>query len=93
MAAARPRGELDAEQASLLEVIARGLDTAEALARAGLSPEQGLAALGSLELGGHIRREPGEGLRDSLRKPPRPPRLTSGDGTTADPAGALDRRL
>jgi DNA processing protein len=59
MAAARPRGELDAEQTRLLEVIARGLDTPDALARAGLSPEQGLAALGSLELGGHIRREPG----------------------------------
>jgi DNA processing protein len=58
-AAARPRGDLDPEHARLLGVIAGGVDTADALARAGLSVEQGLAALASLELGGHIRREPG----------------------------------
>jgi DNA processing protein len=59
IAAQRPKGELDPEHATLLEKIAGGLDTPEALARSGLSVERGLAALASLELGGHIRREPG----------------------------------
>jgi DNA processing protein len=58
-AAARPKAELDPEDAKLLDVIAGGVDTAEALARAGLSVERGLAALASLELAGYIRREPG----------------------------------
>jgi DNA processing protein len=58
-AAPRLAGELDPEHARLLAEIAGGLDTPEALARAGLSVEQGLAALASLELGGHIRRDPG----------------------------------
>lgn len=53
------RPELDAEQRSLLGAIAAGHDTSDALARAGVSPQQGLVELASLELGGYIRRGPG----------------------------------
>lgn len=53
------RPELAAELRVLLAAIADGHDTACALARAGLPPEQGLAALAALELAGHVRREPG----------------------------------
>jgi len=40
----------------LLEAISAGHETAAALARAGFSPDQGLAALAALELGGFVRR-------------------------------------
>jgi DNA processing protein len=40
----------------LLAAIADGHDTAAALARAGFRPDQGLAALAELELGGFVRR-------------------------------------
>jgi DNA processing protein len=53
------RPELAAEPARLLEAIAAGHDTAAALVRAGLAPEQGLAALASLELAGYVRRGAG----------------------------------
>jgi DNA processing protein len=45
--------------AILLCAIAEGQSVAAALAVAGLSTQQGLAALASLELTGHIRRGPG----------------------------------
>lgn len=43
----------------LLAAIAEGHDTAAALARAGFSPDQGLAALAALELHGFLRRSHG----------------------------------
>jgi DNA processing protein len=43
----------------LLAAIADGHDTPAALTRAGFAPQDGLAALASLELAGHVRREPG----------------------------------
>jgi DNA processing protein len=43
----------------LLAAIADGHDSAAALERAGFPPEQGLAALASLELAGYVRREAG----------------------------------
>jgi DNA processing protein len=58
-AIAADRAELAGELALLLAAIASGHDTAAALVRAGVGPEQGLAALVSLELGGYVRREPG----------------------------------
>lgn len=58
-AAADDRPRLDQEASALLRAIADGHDTAAALARAGVAPEQGLAALASLELSGYIRRGPG----------------------------------
>ena len=54
-----PRAELEPEEAELLHAVASGQDTMEALTRAGIAPERALAALATLELGGHIRREPG----------------------------------
>jgi hypothetical protein len=48
-----------AELRPLLEAIATGHETAAALARAGFSPDQGLAALAALELGGFVRRGAG----------------------------------
>ena len=53
------RAELPPELRVLLAAIAAGEDTTGALARAGLPAERGLAALASLELSGHVRREPG----------------------------------
>jgi len=58
-AKAREREELAPALRSLLEEIAAGHDTATALERAGVGPEQGLAALAALELAGHVLREPG----------------------------------
>jgi DNA processing protein len=57
MLAGRP--DLADEQARLLGAIAAGHDTTRALTQAGLSPEQGLAALASLELAGYVRRGAG----------------------------------
>jgi len=54
----RPPLEDDGTRA-LLEAMAAGHDGADALARAGLAADRGLAALAALELGGYIRREPG----------------------------------
>jgi DNA processing protein len=56
---AEPRDELSPELARLRSAIADGYDTTAAIARSGISAEQGLAALAALELGGHIRRGPG----------------------------------
>lgn len=53
------RPELSPELAALLKAIGEGRDTPGALSRGGLLPEQGLAALAALELGGYVRREPG----------------------------------
>jgi DNA processing protein len=53
------RPEFSPELVGLLEAIGEGDDTPAALSRRGLLPEQGLAALAALELGGYIRREPG----------------------------------
>ena len=43
----------------LLAAIADGHDTPAALARAGFAPDQGLRALATLELEGHVRRGAG----------------------------------
>lgn len=53
------RPELEPTLRELLELIAEGADTAAALGRSGLSPEEGFAALGALELAGYIRRGAG----------------------------------
>jgi DNA processing protein len=59
----RPRDpepdELPPELRVLLAAIAEGADVTGALARAGLAPDRGLAALASLELAGYVRRETG----------------------------------
>lgn len=59
VASREARPELDEQARALLRAIAAGHDTAAALARAGVAPERGLAALASLELSGYVRREPG----------------------------------
>jgi DNA processing protein len=53
------RPPLQPELKRLLAWIAEGADTAGALSRAGLAPDEGLAALAALELAGYVRREPG----------------------------------
>jgi len=53
----RPR--LDREHRRLLEAIAAGENTADALGEAGVSPDLGLAALAWLEVAGYVRREAG----------------------------------
>jgi DNA processing protein len=58
------RRDAPAELRPLLEAIAQGHETTSALARAGFSPDQGLAALAALELGGFVRR--GAGGRFSI---------------------------
>ncbi len=55
----REREALSPALRSLLEQMAAGHDTATALERAGVGPEQGLAALAALELAGYVLREPG----------------------------------
>ena len=59
IAGAGARRQPPAELAPLLAAIAEGHETAAALARAGFAPEQGLAALAELELGGFVRRSAG----------------------------------
>ncbi|MBV9195067.1 MAG: DNA-protecting protein DprA [Solirubrobacterales bacterium] len=58
-----PRSELSGELRALLSAIADGADTAAAMARAGVPAERGLAALASLELGGHVTRGAGGRFR------------------------------
>jgi DNA processing protein len=58
-AAGEDRGELSAELRRVLSAIADGHDNAAALTRAGVTAQQGLAALASLELAGYVRRGPG----------------------------------
>src|SRR5437763_9092848 len=53
------RAELGPELRKLLAAIADGHDTPAALARAGFAPDQGLRALATLELEGHVRRSAG----------------------------------
>ncbi len=55
----RPRAPLRPELERLRDAIAGGHDSAAAMTRAGLSPQDGLASLAALELAGEIRREPG----------------------------------
>jgi DNA processing protein len=55
----RRREPLLPELQVVLDEIARGRDTAAALEGTGLDPEQGLAALAALELGGYVVRQPG----------------------------------
>ena len=62
--ALQARRQPPAELAPLLAAIADGHETTAALARAGVRPEQGLAALAALELGGFVRR--GAGGRFSI---------------------------
>jgi DNA processing protein len=59
VAASDPRPELEPELHQLLAAIAAGQDSAGALARAGIAPERGLAALASLELAGYLHRGAG----------------------------------
>jgi DNA processing protein len=58
-APAREREPLDPALEQLLEAIQEGHESTAALARAGIAPEQGLAALAQLELSGHVTRGPG----------------------------------
>ena len=53
------RRQAPAELRPLLDAIADGHETTAALARAGFNPDQGLAALAALELGGFVRRGAG----------------------------------
>jgi DNA processing protein len=57
--AADDRPELTEELALLLAGLADGRGTSAALTRAGYEPDEGLAALASLELAGYVRREGG----------------------------------
>ena len=59
LAAPPRRRQPPAELRNLLAAIAEGHETAAALARAGFGPDQGLAALAALELGGFVRRGAG----------------------------------
>jgi DNA processing protein len=61
-----PRRPPPPELAPLLSAIAEGHETAAALARAGLAPDRGLAALAALELGGFVTRGPGGRYRVAL---------------------------
>jgi DNA processing protein len=58
-AAPDERTPLDPRLAGLLRAIADGTDTTAALSRAGMAPDEGLAALAELELAGYVRREQG----------------------------------
>ena len=53
------RPQLAPELEALLDALAEGQSPTEALARAGLDADAGLAALASLELAGRVRHEPG----------------------------------
>jgi DNA processing protein len=61
-----PRREPPPELRPLLQAIAEGHETAAALVRAGFEPENGLAALAALELGGFVRRGAGGRFRVAL---------------------------
>jgi DNA processing protein len=58
-APAERRPPVDGEQTALLALIAEGVDTPGAMARAGLAVDRGLAVLASLELAGYVRRQAG----------------------------------
>jgi len=53
------RPSLDDAHRRLLEAIAGGADTQDALARAGVASAAGLAGVAWLELSGYVRRHPG----------------------------------
>jgi predicted Rossmann fold nucleotide-binding protein DprA/Smf involved in DNA uptake len=50
---------VEGDHARLLAALGEGVDVSSAIARAGMNIADGLAALGELELGGYVRREPG----------------------------------
>ena len=58
-AASDDRPDLAPDLRALLSAVGAGNDTAAALARSGLEPEDGLAALAALELAGYLRRGAG----------------------------------
>jgi DNA processing protein len=58
-----PRPALSPDSRAVLSAIARGQDSAAALARAGVSAERGLAVLAALELDGYVARGPGGQFR------------------------------
>lgn len=58
-AASERRPALTAETRGILEAVAAGSDSSDALASTNIAPGRALAALGWLELAGYIRREPG----------------------------------
>jgi DNA processing protein len=58
-----PRRQVPAKLRPLLEAIAEGHETTAALARIGFDPDQGLAALAELELGGFVTRGAGGRFR------------------------------
>lgn len=58
-AASAPAAALPSDLEALRQLIGAGLEAGDALRAAGIDPGDGLAALAALELGGHIRREPG----------------------------------
>jgi DNA processing protein len=53
------RQALDPQLIPVLQAVGDGHDTIAALARAGVAPDQGLAALSALELAGYVRRGAG----------------------------------
>jgi len=53
------RPALEPELGRVLDAVGEGHDTVAALARIGLTPDEGLAALSALELTGYVRREAG----------------------------------
>lgn len=59
VASARELPPVEGDHARLLAALGEGVDVSSAIARAGMDIADGLAALGELELGGYVRREPG----------------------------------
>jgi predicted Rossmann fold nucleotide-binding protein DprA/Smf involved in DNA uptake len=54
-----PRERLAGELLLVITAVADGHDSAAALSGVGLAPERVMAALASLELSGHVRRQSG----------------------------------
>lgn len=59
LAADGGRQTLEPELRRVLEAVGDGHDTVASLARTGIAPDQGLAALSALELAGYVKRDPG----------------------------------
>ena len=71
LAGGAERRATPSELQPLLAAIAEGHDTGAAVARAGFSPAEGLAALAALELEGFVRRGPGGRFAvDAVTPPP-----------------------
>ncbi len=62
-----PAPALSRDLQALLDALAEGRGAPAAISCAGLGPDQGLAALASLELAARVRREPGGGYSVLLR--------------------------